>query len=93
VPNREGPDLPMLLWTAQAGGTAFAYGYCRGEGALTVRHLETITDYTAFRLSLDEELLAGDSLVVSVGFEPAVTTSIERADTKPGWLPEYQLDY
>ena len=82
MPNREGPDLPMLLWTAQAGGTAFAYGYCRGEGALTVRHLETITDYTAFRLSLDEEPLAGDSLLVVVCLEQAVIASIERADMK-----------
>jgi hypothetical protein len=38
-----------------------------------VRHLKTTADYTAIRLSLDEELLAGDSLVVIVGFEPAVT--------------------
>jgi hypothetical protein len=54
-----------------------------------VRRLGTIADYTAFRLSLDEELLAGDSLVVSVCFEQAVIASIERADIKPVWHPEY----
>jgi len=54
-----------------------------------VRCLETTADYTAIRLSFDKEPLAGDSLVVMVGFEPAVTASIERADMKPGWHPEY----